>query len=198
MLNISSIKAEKSLDKTINTARLILRQWQDKDIAPLTAINQDPKFFEFIASPLKNSEEAKDFINRANIYFKEHGFGWWAVEIKKSQELVGFVGLRKIDYDLSFCPTIEIGWRLGSKYWGYGYATEAAKKVLEIGYTNFNLPEIVSFTIPYNIKSIKVMERLGMHRDLHGDFYHTALPKDHPMALHILYRLSRQEYLALQ
>jgi RimJ/RimL family protein N-acetyltransferase len=89
----------------------------------------------------------------------------------------------------------EIGWRIGSRYWGCGYVTEAAQKALAIGFINFNLSEIVSFTVPDNRKSINVMERLGMHRDLKGDFYHTAFPKEHPLALHMLYRLTREEYL---
>lgn len=181
----------------ISTERLILRAWQDTDIAIFTEINQDPKVIEFLAGPLY-TKQAAEFINKANLHLREHGFGLWAVALKDTGELIGFVGLRKIDFDLPFCPTVEIGWRIGSQYWKHGYATEAAKKTLEIGFMNFNLPEIVSFTVPDNIKSIRVMERLGMRRDMQGDFYHTALPKNHPLAFHVLYRLSREDYLNAQ
>lgn len=181
----------------ISTERLILRAWQDADIVVFTEINQDPEVIQFLAGPLMTAQ-AKEFINKANKHLEEHGFGLWAVELKGTQELIGFVGLRKIDFDLPFCPAVEIGWRIGSQYWQHGYATEAARKALEIGFMDFNLPEIVSFTVPANIKSIRVMGRLGMKRDMQGDFYHTALPKNHPLALHVLYRLSKQEYLNAQ
>jgi RimJ/RimL family protein N-acetyltransferase len=182
------------LTKNIYTERLILRAWQDTDVATFTAINQDPQVTQFLGGPLITAQ-AQEFIDKANKHLEEYGFGLWAVELKETQQLIGFVGLRKINFDLPFCPAVEIGWRIGSQYWSHGYATEAAQKALEIGFINFSLSEIVSFTVPANIKSIAVMEKLGMHRDLDGDLYHTALPKEHPLALHILYRLSKEEYL---
>jgi len=52
------------------------------------------------------------------------------------------------------------------------------------------LKEIVSFTIPANLRSIAVMERLGMTRDLDGDFDHPNVPRGHPHRRHVLYRIA--------
>jgi len=87
-----------------------------------------------------------------------------------------------------------VGWRLGSRYWGNGYATEGAKASLDYGFKQCGLKEIVSFTVPANVRSIRVMEKIGLKRDLNGDFAHPKLPIDHPLSRHILYRLSVGEY----
>lgn len=89
------------------------------------------------------------------------GFGLWAVELKETQELIGFVGLNIPDFETNFMPAVEIGWRLGSQYWGKGYATEAALEALKAGFEQFGLSEIVSFTVPQNIKSQAVMKNLA-------------------------------------
>jgi len=83
---------------------------------------------------------------------------------------------------------VEIGWRLDRPFWGRGYATEAAAATLADGFGRVGLREIVSFTIPTNLKSIAVMERLGMSRDPSDDFEHPGIPKGHPYRRHVLYR----------
>ncbi len=65
---------------------------------------------------------------------------------------------------------------------------------LEYGFKRCSLKEIVSFTVPANVRSIRVMEKIGLKRDLDGDFAHPKLANDHPLSQHILYRLSAAEY----
>lgn len=108
--------------------------------------------------------------------------------------MIGFVGLNRPSFESHFTPCVEVGWRLAFEYWGKGYATEAARKMLALGFHDFQLPEIVSFTAIQNIRSMRVMERLDMHHDPADNFYHPNLTKDHPLALHVLYRLGRAEY----
>ncbi len=79
---------------------------------------------------------------------------------------------------------------MGSQFWGKGYATEAAQAVVQYGFTVLHIPEIVAFTVPANTQSLRVMEKLGMHRDTHGDFAHPKLPIDHPLSHHVLYKIS--------
>ena len=171
----------------IETSRLILREWRDQDLQEFAGINQDAKVLEFLPAPL-SAQESAEWINRIKKHFIDHGFGLWAAELKDSGELIGYAGLSIPSFEAHFTPCVEIGWRLASKYWGRGYATEAAKKVLEIGFTEFGLKEVVSFTVPANMRSIRVMEKIGMSRDVAGDFYHPKLPRDHALALHVLYR----------
>ena len=88
-------------------------------------------------------------------------------------------------------PNVEIGWRMHPRYWGQGYATEAARLALDYGFTKLRLQEIVSFTAVANVRSRAVMERLGMRRDVAGDFDHPRVAVGNPLRRHVLYRLRR-------
>jgi RimJ/RimL family protein N-acetyltransferase len=83
---------------------------------------------------------------------------------------------------------VEVGWRLARDAWGHGYATEAARAALAFGFRELGLAEIVSYTTLGNARSIAVMERLGMRRDI--EFEHPLIPVGSPVRNHILYRLS--------
>lgn len=176
---------------TIRTTRLILRLWEDKDLEPFTHLNQDPKVLEFLPGSL-TFDECAQWVKRINQHFEEHGFGLWAAMLKTG-EFIGYIGLNVPSFDAHFTPCVEIGWRLASEYWGKGYATEGARAVLRYGFNSLDLKEIVAFTVPANIRSIRVMEKIGMKRDLSGDFHHPTLSKDHPLSLHVLYRIQNQK-----
>jgi RimJ/RimL family protein N-acetyltransferase len=173
----------------IQTNRLILREWKDKDLEAFARLNQDPKVLEFLSAPL-TFEESADWIKRINQHFKEHGFGLWAATLTTG-EFIGYIGLNVPAFAAHFTPCVEIGWRLASAFWEKGYATEGAQAVLEYGFNQLGLKEIVSFTVPANTRSIRIMEKIGMKRDLSGDFHHPKLPKDHRLSLHVLYRAKK-------
>lgn len=105
--------------------------------------------------------------------------------------LIGFIGLNFLEWETPFTPAVEIGWRLGSQYWGNGYATEGAKACLEYGFKICNLKEIIALTVPDNKRSIHLMEKLGMKRDPENDFAHPKLAPDHKLSKHILYRIAK-------
>jgi RimJ/RimL family protein N-acetyltransferase len=176
----------------IETDRLILRTWKEEDAEPYYQINQDPKVIEFLRGPL-TIKQCRDFTVAANRHQDELGYTLWAAELKENGVLIGFIGLNDPDFfsasDLPFTPHIEIGWRLGSQYWGKGYATEGAKACLAYGFEKVRLSEIVSFTVPQNLRSIRVMEKIGMKRDPKGDFEHPKLAPDHRLSKHVLYRI---------
>jgi RimJ/RimL family protein N-acetyltransferase len=176
----------------LETDRLILRGWKEEDLPLFAAINNDPKVMEFMASLLSYQETA-DFIIRIKQEFQQKGFGLYAVEVKKTKEFIGFVGLHIPAFTAHFTPCVEIGWRLNSQYWGRGYASEAAKEVLKKAFTDLKLTEVVSFTTVHNTRSRKVMEKIGMHYDPCEDFQHPNLPLDHPLSKHVLYRI-KQSY----
>ncbi len=95
-------------------------------------------------------------------------------------------------------PIVEIAWRLSSKHWGQGYATETAKAVLHYAFIELELPEIISFTVPANTKSRHVMEKIGLHHSEADDFDHPKLEENSPLKRHVLYRLTRDDYQANQ
>jgi RimJ/RimL family protein N-acetyltransferase len=126
--------------------------------------------------------------------FETVGYGRWAVEVPGVAPFIGFVGISAPSFEAHFTPAIEIGWRLAFDHWGKGYATEGARAVLDFGFNEAGLDEIVSFTAASNTRSRAVMERLGMHRDPKDDFGHERLGKAHPLYHHVLYRLRREEW----
>jgi RimJ/RimL family protein N-acetyltransferase len=178
-----------------HTERLLLRQWRDDDRAPFAALNADPEVMEHFPAPLTRDEsDALVDLNRA--HFDEHGFGLWAVEVVDTGAFIGFTGLAVPTFDADFTPAVEVGWRLAREAWGYGYATEAARAALAVGFATFDLDEIVSFTSVPNTRSQAVMVRLGMTHDPADDFDHPKMAPGHRLERHVLYRLDRTAWLA--
>lgn len=184
--------------KILETERLILRTWQPRDEDVYFTINQDPKVTAFLPGGLTR-EQVHTFIIRANHHYDVLGYTLWATELKKTGCLIGFIGLNNTDFSAPlgahFSPAVEIAWRLDYAYWGKGYATEGAKAALSYGFENVGLQEIVAFTVPANTRSIRVMEKIGMSRDVEGDFVHPKLATTHPLSHHVLYRMLKDNFL---
>lgn len=126
--------------------------------------------------------------------FEREGFGLWAIELPGELPLVGFVGLVRVRPGMPFAPAVEIGWRLTPTAWGRGIAFEAAQAALDHGFGAAGLAEIVAYTAAGNLRSRRLMERLGMRRDVAGDFDHPQTPPGHPLAAHVLYRLRSEDW----
>jgi RimJ/RimL family protein N-acetyltransferase len=171
----------------MDTPRLILRLWKEEDLAPFAQMNACAKVCEFLSTRLTR-EESDALAHKIITHFEKHGFGLYAVEEKASGQLIGFTGLSIPSFEAPFMPAIEIGWRLDSRYWGKGYATEAAQVVLDYAFYQLALPEIISFTTPTNYRSRRVMEKIGMTHNINDDFDHPVLPENHPLRRHVLYR----------
>jgi RimJ/RimL family protein N-acetyltransferase len=176
---------------TITTERLILRGWREPDREPFAALNADPAVMEHFQGSM--SRQASDaFVDRIEAHWKEASWGLWAVELPRVAPFIGYVGLWPADY-VTGNPMVEVGWRLARPHWGHGYATEAAREALRVGFEEVGLQEIVSFTVPQNERSWRVMERIGLIRDPSADFDHPRVdPIAYPeLVRHVLYRLSR-------
>lgn len=171
----------------IETDRLIIRQWLDSDRSTFRELNGDPENMEFFPFTF-NNEQSDEFIDKTIDYIDHHGFGLFAVEIKETSEFIGFIGLMRPTFQAHFTPCTEIGWRLHKRFWGHGYATEAASHVLDFAFHTLKLEEVVSFTSTFNLPSIKVMQRIGMVHDPNGDFDHPRVENGHKLKRHVLYR----------
>jgi ribosomal-protein-alanine N-acetyltransferase len=176
------------------TQRLFLRDWRAEDLDGFARMNADPRVMAFFPATL-SEEESNHLVERIRSHFLEHGFGLWATVDKSTQQFMGFVGLLVPTFEAPFMPCVEIGWRLAPRFWGRGFATEAAREVLEFGFFRAGLSEIVSMTSTSNLRSIGVMKRLGMIRDPMEDFDHPKVPDGHRLKRHVLYRLSADEFL---
>jgi RimJ/RimL family protein N-acetyltransferase len=170
----------------LRTDRLLLRRWRDSDRELFARMSADPEVMRFYVAPYSRAE-SDAFVDRAERQFDEQGYGLWAVEVPSRAPFIGYVGL----WASPFFPAPEIGWRLDKPYWHRGYATEAARAALRDGFERIGLAEIVSFTTPLNVPSIRVMERLGMNHDAVDDFDHPNVPIGHPYRRHVVYRLRR-------
>ena len=172
----------------LETDRLILRHWQPADRDSFAAINADPRVMEFMPAVLSRIE-SDHLVDRIEQHFEQHGFGLYAAEHLREKAFIGFVGLNVPSFDALFTPCVEIGWRLAASRWGQGFATEGARAVAQYAFSVVKLDQIVSFTVPENIRSRRVMEKLGMDHDPADDFEHPGLPPGHPLRRHVLYRL---------
>ncbi|EFE08881.1 GNAT family N-acetyltransferase [Citrobacter youngae] len=170
----------------LETPRLIIRQWEDKDREPFAALNADPDVMRFFPSPLQKAES--DLLaDRFSDGIEARGWGFWAVELKETHQFVGSVGLHPQPDKFSFSPCTEIGWRLAKAYWHQGLATEAAEACLTFAFEELRLNEVVSFTSVLNKPSERLMKRLGMKKI--AEFAHPALPAEHILAQHVLYQI---------
>ncbi len=174
----------------IRSDRLLLRPWRPADLDSFARINSDPAVMEFYPALLSRAE-TEAMIDRIEAHFTLHKFGPWAAELRATGEFIGYIGLVVPRFVAPFTPCVEIGWRLAAAHWGRGLATEGARAVATHGFDVLGLRELVSFTVPANHRSRRVMEKLNMTRNHADDFDHPLLPDGHPLRRHVLYRLRR-------
>lgn len=181
----------------LTTERLILRHWKEADLEPFAALNADPVVMEHFPK-LSTLQETKEMIERIEAAFAKNTFGLWAVELKSTNEFIGFVGLARPNFDAHFTPCVEIGWRLAKEFWGKGYAPEAARESLKYGFEQSGLEEIIAITSTTNVNSMTVMKKIGMKTNPDENFPHPKLEDGHPLQMHVLYRLSKDQWLKSQ
>lgn len=167
----------------IETDRLVLREWRYSDSEPFAAMNADAEVMRYFPNPL--SRKASDaFIRRIMDEIRMKGYGLFAVALKSTGEFIGYVGLHEITFDSDIKGETEIGWRIDKRYWGRGYATEAATAVLDFARAA-GLRRIYSFTAAINTPSERLMQRLNMTKL--GEFDHPALSEGERLRRHVLY-----------
>jgi RimJ/RimL family protein N-acetyltransferase len=171
----------------IETQRLRLRAWIDADIEPWAQMNWDPRVMEFFPHRIA-PEYSREQAARVRAELERNGYGWFVLERKAEPGFAGVIVIDDIHWDTPFQPRREIGWRLPVYAWGRGFATEAAGAALEYAFDTLAWPEIVAMTSRLNLRSIRVMEKLGMVRDADCDFEHPRIPEGHPIRPHVLYR----------
>jgi RimJ/RimL family protein N-acetyltransferase len=171
----------------VATERLILRPWTEADRAPFRDLCASPAVMEFLGGPW-SAERVDASIDRHRACQEAHGHCFWAIERKEDGAFLGFCGLR-VDYlpGTPIADDVEIGWRLAEHAWGRGYAREAAAASLAWAWANLAVARVVAITVPANVRSWGLMERLGMVRDAALDFDDPEFFADHPHARLITY-----------
>ncbi|UKJ06150.1 GNAT family N-acetyltransferase [Solitalea lacus] len=140
------------------TNRLVLREFLPEDAEGMFQLNLAPEVMKFTGdAPFNSVDEARSFINDYT-HYQEYGFGRWAILSKDTNEFMGWCGLKYIpEYN-----DIDLGYRILSKFWGQGIATEASKGCLEYGFKKLMMDKIVGRAHAENLASIKVFAKTGM------------------------------------
>ncbi len=180
----------------LETSRLVLRQWEERDIEPFAAMNADPRVMEYFPKLLTRDEVKSMIQNRLTKHFEEKGYGLWCAELKSIKECVGFIGIQVPQFEAHFNPKIEIGWRLAHKVWGQGLAGEGARKVLEYSFGPLQMTEMLAMASRINLRSQSVMKKLGMSYVPEFDFEHPKLELGSSIRPHVTYRIRADEFTA--
>lgn len=178
----------------LHTARLVLRNWRDEDRAPFARIGADPEVMRYFPS-LLTREASDQFIDTAHAHIAEHGWGFWAVELRATGELIGFTGLRG-DTGLPVPPGLEAGWRVASEHWRRGYASEGALACLGFAFERLGEERVLAVTALSNLPSQAVMRKIGMRCLPEREFDHPRVPAGHALQRHCLYAIERGAWTA--
>ena len=143
----------------VTTERLLLRTYRHSDLPLFAALNADPLVYEQLGGQPLSREHSDEIAEWGQQCFEREQLGLLAVERRSDGEFLGMCGLH---HQQSFPDDVEIAWRFASQHWGRGYATEAARGWLEYGFATLGLPRIISITDLDNVRSLAVMQRLGM------------------------------------
>ena len=166
--------------------RLGFRAWKTEDVDPFVDMGEDSEVMQFFPKTISRNESI-DLINRIKLKFAEVGYSLFAVDELDSCSFIGFIGFSSPTYDLGFGPLVEIGWRLSKDFWNKGYATEGATACLNYGFETLGLKEIYSLTSKVNIRSERVMQKIGMKKV--DEFEHPKVEEGHKLRPHVLYKI---------
>lgn len=171
----------------IETENLLLRELTDQDHARLHAIYLNPRVHRYLGGPPDPFDEhMAASLARWPSYYREHGFGLWAVERKDDGAFMGRIGL--LAQEVDGVSEVEVGYALAEEFWGRGYAIEAARACRDWAFRNLPVDHVISLILPENRLSIRVAERNGM-----TPWKETEV-KGHRIRV---YRITRSEWLEM-
>jgi RimJ/RimL family protein N-acetyltransferase len=175
----------------IGTGRLILRPWREADKPAFVALVNTPAMMAHFGG-VAPAEKVAALIDAQMANQARDGHSMWAVEMRDGGELAGICGVRIGGHAGTPVPEeLEIGWRIGERWWGQGIAREAAEASLAWGFAHTDRPRIAAWTSLRNTRSWGLMERLGMSRRAELDFRHPAHAAGDPDGAMIVYAIDR-------
>lgn len=141
--------------------RLGFRTWRYDDHAVMSEISGDAEVMAYFPS-VQDRTYVLGFIERMKKEFREKAYCYFAVDLLETRELIGFIGLHEQTFASDFTPCVDIGWRLKKEVWNQGYATEGATRCLRYAFEILNLTHVYSITPKVNVKSQRIMQKIGM------------------------------------
>lgn len=171
----------------LHSKRLTLRPVRPADLTWITGLSADPRVMTLLGGT-RSPERVQSWLERELAHFERYGYCRNLVSCNGAP--IGLVGLTRSDFDRGVVPGIEIAWQLAYEYWGQGFATEAAQRVIRAAATDYGISELVAITSVDNAPSRRVMTRLGMRHSPAETFEHPHLAPGHPLRTHVVYRLA--------
>jgi RimJ/RimL family protein N-acetyltransferase len=168
--------------------RLGFRNWINSDKELFAKMNADDNVMEFFPNT-RTKAESDALVERLQEHYTDFGFTFYAVDLLETNQFIGFIGMINTSFEAYFTPCVEIGWRLQKESWGFGYATEGAKRCIKYGFKELNFKEIYSITPLKNSKSENVMLKIGMQKE--GTFEHPKIEDGHWLKTELLYKIEK-------
>jgi RimJ/RimL family protein N-acetyltransferase len=172
----------------IETERLMLRPPTDRDSPALVKLLSSRAVMADLTRDA-SVDSAERSLTRHRGYRERHGLGFWVVE--HDGKVAGFCGLKPGAENTPIEGELEIGWIFGEQYWGHGFASEAAAASLDWAWANRPELRVVAITGASHQRSMRVMEKLGMHRVPDGDFRHPMFDAEDAMAHSVVFAIDR-------
>lgn len=148
---------------SIETERLILREFRDSDAEGMFELDSNPNVHLFVGNrPVKHIEESIEYIKFVQKQYKDFGIGRWAVILKETNEFIGWSGIKYITEEINnYNNFYELGYRFIEKHWGKGYASEAGKAFVDYAFNEMNVEVLYAYADAGNENSRKILEKLG-------------------------------------
>ncbi len=173
----------------IETDRLIIRDLEEFDADGMFALDSDSDVHSYLGNrPIKTVLEAKKIIEFIRNQYEENGIGRWAVIDKKTNEFIGWAGLKYEENLRKGFKYYDLGYRLRKKYWGMGIGTETAFESLKFGFNKLDLEEICAAVHTQNTASNRILKKVGLAPLETFEF---------DGAIHHWYKIRRSEWLEL-
>ncbi len=170
------------------SARLGFRNWEERDIKPMSAINADKDVMEFFPD-IQDETVTANALQRMNQLYAQKGYCFFAVDLLETGDLIGFIGFNDQVNEADFTPCVEIGWRLKKEVWNKGLASEGALTCLDYAFTQLGLTKIYAITPKINLRSERIMQKAGLRKEKN---FHFVLLKDSPhLEECVLYSIQR-------
>jgi len=147
----------------IKTDRLYIRILEMKDKDAFFKYRSMPEIYQYQSWRPKSISEIEEFINKNIVIFTNTANTWLQLAICLNEgQMIGDIGIHFMD-DYQ----IEIGYTLSPEYQGNGYAFEAVKAVINYAFSELNKHRITASVDPDNLRSIKLLERIGFRKEAH-------------------------------
>lgn len=152
------------------TSRLRLRAFSADDADDFYALNSHPEVLRYTGEPPLESLEAARVAIETYPDWAQYGFGRWACELKETQRVIGFCGLKH----LPELNEVDLGFRFLPQYWGQGLATEASLASLKFGREVLQLQRIIALVLAENAGSVRVLEKVGLQFEREVEYFDEA------------------------